>query len=627
MSAGNLPATLDVRAGRGVGSRLDRLSEGRFAAIVAAPGLLLVAVLIVPPVLAAIGLSFFRIELGRDGYTPFVGLRNYVVRLPADAEFLGTLPVTLGFAAATTAISVPLALLAASLINGRRRLRGVLGLLLILPWAVAPIADGVFWRLVFSNDTQTAIGLPAVRYGQLGGALIAMLVAVTWRAIPLLGVLFLGALRQVPGDLQRAARLDGATSFQAFRHVTLPAIAPSVIAACLLQIILTLQVFDVQFALSGDQPAKGSMLTGMAVFKTVIEQIALGYGATQTMVLAVFIGICLYALWVLVIRPATGRLVPAKDAEDLVATRRTPRTAPESNGLRVASATARRGWEAAAAPVGRSPAWLRSIWWLGSGWLRRLVGTAALVLLALWLVGPILWMVVASTQTEAALQAVPPRLSTNLHFEAYTFLLGSQEWREAAVVSVTVTVGATLLALAVATLTAYPLARYRMRGSRSLLLFLLGSQLIPPIALAIPILFIFIRLDLRNTVLGLIVINAAFWAPILVWLLRGAFLAVPRNLELAARIDGSSRLGTIFRVTLPVAAPAIAAAAGIVFVGIWNDFVFAAVIGGRDTHTLPRYLGESFSPGYHILAARIVLTVAPCIALVALLRRRILGLL
>ena len=65
-------------------------------------------------------LSFFRIELGSDSYTPFVGLRNYVVRLPADAEFLGTLPLTLAFAGVTTAIALPIALGAAILINGRR---------------------------------------------------------------------------------------------------------------------------------------------------------------------------------------------------------------------------------------------------------------------------------------------------------------------------------------------------------------------------------------------------------------------------------------------------------------------------------------------------------------------------
>jgi ABC-type glycerol-3-phosphate transport system permease component len=77
---------------------------------------------------------------------------------------------------------------------------------------------------------------------------------------------------------------------------------------------------------------------------------------------------------------------------------------------------------------------------------------------------------------------------------------------------------------------------------------------------------------------------------------------------------------------LPAAAPAIAAAAAIVFVGIWNDFVFAAVLGGRDTYTLPRYLGTSTTPSFHTLAARIVLTILPCLAIIALLRRRIVGL-
>ena len=77
---------------------LDRLPEGRFAPVVAAPGLLLVAVFVLPPILAAFGMSFFRIELLRDDFTPFVGFRNYAVRLAGDADFLATLPLTLGFA-------------------------------------------------------------------------------------------------------------------------------------------------------------------------------------------------------------------------------------------------------------------------------------------------------------------------------------------------------------------------------------------------------------------------------------------------------------------------------------------------------------------------------------------------
>jgi multiple sugar transport system permease protein len=628
---------LDAGRRRGIRARVDRLPEGRFAALAAAPGLLLVVLFIVPPVMAAVALSFFRIELGSDSYTPFVGLRNYVVRLPADAEFLGTLPLTLAFAGVTTVIALPIALGAATLINGRRRFRGLLGLLLILPWAVAPIADGIFWRLTISttiNDALRAFGLPIVVLGQAPGNLLTILLAVVWRAIPLLGVLMLGALRQVPGDLGRAARLDGASSWQAFRYVTLPAIAPTLIVAGLLQVILTLQVFDVQFGVSGDNPPRGSVLAATQIYRTVIGQISLGYGAAETMVLAAFIALCLFGIWRLVVRPANLARTVAEDTDDLVAseTRRLRLSLPAgppgaaSNRSSSLAAESPAIWhvdpgtrtEPAARPS--APA-LRAI----RARVEAVIRAMGALLLAVWLGGPIVWIVIASTQTEFNLAFWPPHIGPPFILAAYQALIANPAWQAAALVSITVSIGATALALAVATMTAYPLARYRMRRGRALLLFLLGTQLIPPIALALPILYIFLRLDLKNTLAGLVLINAAFWTPILVWLVRAAFLAVPRNLESAARIDGASRLGVIARVTLPVAGPAVAAAAAIVFVGIWNDFVFVAVLGGRDTYTLPRYLGETFTPQYHVLAARIVLTVAPCIALVAIFRRRILG--
>jgi multiple sugar transport system permease protein len=394
-----------------------------------------------------------------------------------------------------------------------------------------------------------------------------------------------------------------------FRYVTLPAIEPTLVVACALQIILTLQVFDVQFALTSDAPPPGSRLAGLAIFDTVIGQISLGYGAAKTVVLGILIAICLAGLYVLVLRPPPQVVEEDESAPSPpIAAVRLTETIDQIDRLALPA----RGTPPIMSVLGRR--------------VGPIVRGVALVVLAIWLAGPVAWIAVASTQPESALIVFPPRLTASLELDGYAAVLSRQEWREAALVSVTVTVLATLLALVVAAFTAYPLARYRLRGNRPILLFLLGTQLIPPIALAIPVLLIFLTLDLRNTVVGLILINAAFWCPILVWLLRAAFLAVPRQLEQAARIDGSSRLGAIFRVGLPAAAPAITAAAAIVFVGIWNDFVFAAMLGGRDTHTLPRYLGESANPFIHVLAAKIVLTVAPCIAIVALFWRRMLAL-
>jgi multiple sugar transport system permease protein len=590
---------------------LDRLPEGRFALVVAIPGLVLVGVFVLLPVIATVGMSAFRIEMLRDDVTPFVGFRNYAVRLPADAEFLGTLPITLGFALVTSALAVPLALATALLISGRGRFSGALAVVLLLPWAVSPIADGIMWRLLFERTgvatyLLSLVGLPPIVTRDAAGAFVALVVAVTWRAIPLLAILFLSALRLVRTDVRRAARLDGASSFQVFRYVTLPAIAPVVVVGCLLQVILALQVFEVQYAMTAGNPPNGSMLAGMAIFNTVIGEISLGYGSAMTMVLAGLIAVCLVGLY-LIVRPRRARIVPLESDEDL--------PIPAARG---ASITLEHD------PQPTVPR--RSLAKRG----RRVIGAAlaagVTILLAIWVIAPIAWIVIASTQPPSALINVPPQLTTNISFDAYRDAIADPEWQGAAGVSLAVTVLATAIALVVALLAGYPLARFRMRGTRLLLLCLLATMLIPPIALAIPVLFVVIDLGIRDTILGLVLINAAFWAPILIWLVRSGFVGVPIELERAARIDGSSRLGTIVRVSLPAAAPVIAAATAIVFIGIWNDFVFAAVVGGRETHTLPRYLGESVSPQFDELAAKIVLTVAPCIALVALLRTRILKL-
>ena len=98
-----------ARAARGrigLDARLDRLSDGRFAAVLAAPGLFLIGLFVVPPVLAVLALSLFRVELGFDSYRPFIALRNYAIRLGTDA-FLDSLPLTIGFAVVVTAIAVP----------------------------------------------------------------------------------------------------------------------------------------------------------------------------------------------------------------------------------------------------------------------------------------------------------------------------------------------------------------------------------------------------------------------------------------------------------------------------------------------------------------------------------------
>jgi multiple sugar transport system permease protein len=626
------------RRSRFVGARIDRLSDGQFAAISLLPGLILVILIVVPPVAAVFGLSFFRVELLKDDLRPFVGLHNFIDRMPVDTDFLASLPRTAIFAFVSTLLAVPVALGAALLVNSRGRSAAVLGLLLLLPWAVAPVADGVFWRMVFDtnyglvNDALGVVGIGPLPWNTDDlGELVVTLAAVVWRSTPLLAVLLFAALRAVPPSLGRAARMDGASSWQAFRFATLPAIRPTLIVVCVVQIVLSLQVFDILFAITRAQPKTGAILTGFSIYDSVINNLSFGYGAAQTVVLALLIGVCLLPVLVLVWRPRRRRRgtdgLPVADGPDLnvradilltggtdaaVGTGSLPL---DVNALRPTASSI----PPEAAPPERRPSAFRP--GERAGRVARLIVSAIVIV---WLAGPIVWLGISSVEPESALKSVPPALTTHFTLDGYTRLLNDPSWSGALAISVAVAVGATALAILAAILVGYPLARIRFRGSQLFLALLLITQLVPPIALAIPVLLLFVATGLKGTVPGLILVNAAFWTPILAWLVRNAFLSVPISIERAGRMDGLGRVGTIVRVALPAAAPAIAAAAVIVFIGVWNDFVFAVTIGTRTTQTLPRYLTVTSDPPYHVLAAGILLTIAPCLILIALLHGRIL---
>ena len=107
-------------------------------------------------------------------------------------------------------------------------------------------------------------------------------------------------------------------------------------------------------------------------------------------------------------------------------------------------------------------------------------------------------------------------------------------------------------------------------------------------AWSIPVLLTFRFLGLKDTIAALVIVNVAFWIPLVVWLLRNVFADVPRSLESAARIDGCGRLGTLFRVVLPAAWPGIAATAILLLVGTWNEFLFAVILGDQNAVTVTR---------------------------------------
>ena len=176
---------------------------------------------------------------------------------------------------------------------------------------------------------------------------------------------------------------------------------------------------------------------------------------------------------------------------------------------------------------------------------------------------------------------------------------------------------------------AYALARLDFRGKRPFGLALLFIQMFPGILMVIPLFIVFTRLRLIDNFLGLVIAYTTGSLPFVVWLLRGYFLSIPREMEDAARIDGCTRLGTLFRIVLPLAAPGLAAVATLAFVHAWNEFFFAYVlINDSEKRVLAIGLAsyvEQFTTDYGGLFAMATLTTLPVVLVFMLFQRYLVG--
>ena len=251
----------------------------------------------------------------------------------------------------------------------------------------------------------------------------------------------------------------------------------------------------------------------------------------------------------------------------------------------------------------------------------------ALGLLAAYCLAPFLWQVITSLKPAAELTALPPLLPSRITFEHYAAIFTGHPVLRLIINSAVVAVGTTVLALALGALAAYAVSVLRLRGRAAILGVVLAISMFPPIATVSPLFLLLNALGLRDTLAALVLTYSTFSLPLAVWLLAGFFDALPRELYVAARVDGCSAFGALWRVLLPLAAPGILAAALLVFIFAWNEFLFALSFTATEaSRTLP--VGIALFPGLHeipygeIAAASVVATL-PVVALAFAFQRRI----
>jgi len=253
---------------------------------------------------------------------------------------------------------------------------------------------------------------------------------------------------------------------------------------------------------------------------------------------------------------------------------------------------------------------------------------ALLVLLALAMLVPLLWLVSTSLKgpAENIFTSPPALLPSHPSFEAYGRLFRDNPMLTYLFNSSIVSGMAVIANLVFCSLAAYPLARMRFAGRGLVLALVVATILIPFQVVMIPLYLLMVQVGLRNTLWALIIPQAA--TAFGIFLLRQSFLGVPVELEEAARSDGCSPIGEWWNVMLPAARADLITLAMFVFIGTWSDFLWPLVIlDDPKLYTLPlglQQLASSFSLDWRLVAAGSVVSILPVLAIFIGLQRYIL---
>ena len=261
--------------------------------------------------------------------------------------------------------------------------------------------------------------------------------------------------------------------------------------------------------------------------------------------------------------------------------------------------------------------------------LRRSAWDLLGVALFLVLVFPVFWMISTAFKPDDEINSAEPTwfsLSPTLrHFRDAMERPYFWDIVQNSLIVVCVTVGASIV---LAFLAAVALAKYRFTGRKLFVVLMVGILMLPPAGLVIPLYVVLARYQLTNALTGVILTYMTFTLPFAVYTLRGFILGIPKELEEAAMVDGSSRLGAFARILLPLVAPGLVATSVFAFITAWNEYIFASVLlTDQSNHTITVWLsyfyGTSRNTDWGGLMAASTLTAIPVVIFFLLVQRRI----
>ena len=247
---------------------------------------------------------------------------------------------------------------------------------------------------------------------------------------------------------------------------------------------------------------------------------------------------------------------------------------------------------------------------------------------------PFFWTFITSVAPAVDIHQRPPKwIPTKISFKYYLDIFTSSkkafgvsyEFKKGILNSMIVSISVTIIALFFGSLAAYSVVRLKVPFGKFITLFILLTQMMPPVILIIPLYFIASKVNMFDKKVSLILIYLAFNLPLAIWILEGYFKSIPVSIEESALIDGCSRLQSLFRVLLPLSGPALFTTGIFVFITSWNEFLMALVFTSSLTaKTMPVAIAEfigRFTTDYGLMATAGILGSMPPLIFAAIFQR------
>ncbi len=274
----------------------------RFALAMNLPSLLLILGTIGYPLVYTINMAFRDVGIRGfiTGDMPWVGLRNFSTVL-ADSIFITSFLQTLVFVALSVALEVAIGLGIALTINMRvARLAGLTKALLLLPWAVPPVVNGVMWSYIF-NSKYGSLNAVLLKLGLIDNyvqwvsdphlALGAIIVAYVWRTVPFSALLFHAALQTIPQSLYESAAIDGARPWQQWWYITMPLLKPTMVVVLILRTVFSFMVFDEILAITYGGPGDSTWTAAWYIYSTAFRFYKFGPASASALLITLVIAV------------------------------------------------------------------------------------------------------------------------------------------------------------------------------------------------------------------------------------------------------------------------------------------------------------------------------------------------